>query len=143
MAETPSQPASSERRAVTDREHHDHRVPDSDHDTQHREQGCERWSDAQLMLTAEEAAQTLKVGRTTLYGLIRDGQLRAVHIGRSCRLTRAELIRYVERLDGSAHESVIPAPATTRRDAAGRPARLRTVSHQGQLFDLEPPPEVA
>jgi excisionase family DNA binding protein len=53
----------------------------------------------QLLLTAEEAAQVLRVGRTTLYALIKAGELRPIHIGRSCRLSRAELERYVDRLE--------------------------------------------
>lgn len=52
-----------------------------------------------LLLTAEEAARTLSVSRTTVYTLIKDGALRPVHIGRSCRLSRAELQRYVDRLE--------------------------------------------
>jgi excisionase family DNA binding protein len=55
-----------------------------------------------LLLTPEEAAQVLRVGRTTLYALIKDGDLRPVHIGRSCRVSRAELERYVDRLEAPA-----------------------------------------
>ena len=52
-----------------------------------------------LLLTAEEAARTLNISRTTVYTLIKEGALRPVHIGRSCRLSRAELLRYVGRLE--------------------------------------------
>ena len=52
-----------------------------------------------LLLTAEEAARTLSISRTTVYTLIKEGALRPVHIGRSCRLSRAELLRYVGRLE--------------------------------------------
>ncbi len=55
-----------------------------------------------LLLTPEQAAQVLRVGRTTLYALIKDGDLRPIHIGRSCRLSRAELERYVDRLEALA-----------------------------------------
>jgi excisionase family DNA binding protein len=55
-----------------------------------------------LLLTPEEAAQVLRVGRTTLYALIKDGDLRPVHIGRSCRLPWSELERYVDRLEALA-----------------------------------------
>ena len=61
-----------------------------------------------LLLTPEEAAQVLRVGRTMLYALIQDGHLRPVHIGRSCRVSRAELERYVDRLGA-------PAPAPMSR----------------------------
>ncbi|MCU1606071.1 MAG: putative excisionase, partial [Modestobacter sp.] len=64
-----------------------------------------------LLLTTEEAADLLRVGRTTVYALIKDGQLRPVHVGRSCRISRAELERYVSRLD-------TPPPATRTRTRA-------------------------
>ena len=51
-----------------------------------------------LLLTPEEAATVLRIGRTTIYALIKAGALRPVHIGRSCRLSRAELERYVRSL---------------------------------------------
>ena len=89
------------------------------------------WTDEQLLLTAEEAARALNVGRTTLYALIKDGQLHSVHIGRSCRLTRAELRRYVSRLD-----SASLAPVRLRHH--------RTLADPEALFDLDPtPPEAA
>ena len=62
-----------------------------------------------LLLTTEEAADLLRVGRTTIYALIKAGELRPVHIGRSCRLPRAELERYVARLQNS--PTAPPAPA--------------------------------
>jgi excisionase family DNA binding protein len=52
----------------------------------------------QLLLTPEEAARALRVGRTTVYALMKIGELRAVYIGRSCRLPAAELEHYVRRL---------------------------------------------
>ncbi|MCZ2805747.1 MULTISPECIES: helix-turn-helix domain-containing protein [unclassified Modestobacter] len=54
-----------------------------------------------LLLTAAQAAKALSISRTTLYTLINIGALRPVHIGRSCRLSRAELQRYVNRLEAS------------------------------------------
>ncbi|SDY28873.1 DNA binding domain-containing protein, excisionase family [Modestobacter sp. DSM 44400] len=74
-----------------------------------------------LLLTTEEAADVLRVGRTTVYALIKEGQLRPVHIGRSCRISRAELERYVSRLD-------TPPPATRTR------TRARTAVDQPALF---------
>jgi excisionase family DNA binding protein len=52
----------------------------------------------QLLLTPEEAARALRVGRTTVYALMKIGELRPVYIGRSCRLPAAELEQYVSRL---------------------------------------------
>lgn len=66
----------------------------------------------------------LRVGRTTIYALMKAGDLRPIHIGRSCRLSRAELERYVRRLD---------APETVPSRA---PARKRPTTNQGELFEL-------
>ena len=51
-----------------------------------------------LLLTPEEAAKVLRIGRTTVYALMKSGELRPVHIGRSCRISQAEVERYVRRL---------------------------------------------
>jgi excisionase family DNA binding protein len=62
-----------------------------------------------LLLTPEEVARVLRVGRTTVYALMKSGQLRSIHIGRSCRLSRAELERYVDGLE-SPHSRPQPPP---------------------------------
>jgi excisionase family DNA binding protein len=77
-----------------------------------------------LLLTPEEAAKLLRVGRTTVYALMKSGDLHPIHIGRSCRLSRAELERYVRRLEA-------PAPVPSRSSA-----RKRTTTDQGSLFEL-------
>src|SRR4051794_26547452 len=82
-----------------------------------------------MLLTPEEAATVLRLGRTTVYALMKSGDLHAVHIGRSCRLSRAELKRYVDRLDAGQR----PAAPTSR---TGR----RTSTDQGELFDVVPKP---
>jgi excisionase family DNA binding protein len=85
-----------------------------------------------LLMTPEEAANVLRVGRTTIYALIKAGELRPVHIGRSCRLSRAELQRYVRRLE-------TPEPVPPRS-----PARRRAAVNQRGLFDVErTPPDAA
>jgi excisionase family DNA binding protein len=59
------------------------------------------FSSEQLMHTVIEAARALRVGRSTIYVLINNGSLKPVHIGRSVRISRAELERYVQRLDAT------------------------------------------
>jgi excisionase family DNA binding protein len=82
-----------------------------------------------LLLTPEEAATVLRVGRTTIYALMKAGELHRVHIGRSCRISRAELERYVRRLDG-------PSPS-----ALSRPRRQRrTSTNQHGLFEFTSDP---
>lgn len=80
-----------------------------------------------LLLTTEEAADVLRVGRTTVYALIKAGELRPVHIGRSCRLSHAELKRYVSRLEA-------PPPKMPPR----RRRQQRTSTDQKELFELAP-----
>ena len=77
-----------------------------------------------LLLTPEEAAQVLRIGRTTLYALIKDGNLRPVHIGRSCRVSRAELERYVDRRGA-------PAPAPMSRLDRRRRTTSEVRGHPG------------
>ena len=69
-----------------------------------------------LLLTPEEAATVLRIGRTTIYALMQAGDLRPVHIGRSCRLPRAELERYVRSLETSSNA----APTSKSEFAAAR-----------------------
>jgi excisionase family DNA binding protein len=61
----------------------------------------------QLLFTTDEAAHVLSVGRTTIYMLMRAGELMPVHIGRSCRISRGELERYVARIDAAAEREPI------------------------------------
>ena len=85
-----------------------------------------------LLLTPEEAARVLGIGRTTVFALMKAGELRPVHIGRSCRLSRAELERYVGSLQAP------PQPPPTR----ARQRRRATTTGQRGLFDLiHIPPE--
>jgi excisionase family DNA binding protein len=84
-----------------------------------------------LLLTPEEAALVLRVGRTTIYALMKAGDLRPIHIGRSCRLSRAELERYVRRL-----EAPPPVPARPR-------AQHRSTVDQYALFEFGPTPDDA
>ncbi|KJE25402.1 transcriptional regulator, AlpA family [Frankia torreyi] len=53
-----------------------------------------------LLLTVNEAAALLGVGRTTVYDLIRANRLEAVQIGRSRRVPRAAVLAYVDWLRG-------------------------------------------
>ena len=53
------------------------------------------FTDEQLLLTTVQAGRVLGVGRTTIYQLIKTGELHAVHVGGRCRISWAELERYV------------------------------------------------
>jgi hypothetical protein len=70
-----------------------------------------------------------------MYALIRDGMVHAVHIGRSCRITRAEAERFARSLDAQQAGGMKPQAITHRR--------RRKASNQSELFDVGPPPDGA
>lgn len=53
---------------------------------------------AKLLLSAEEAARALGIGRTRMYELLRTGEVSSVKLGRSRRVRPEDLEEYVERL---------------------------------------------
>ena len=55
-----------------------------------------------LLLTVEQAAERLRLGRTTVYALISTGELESVTIGRLRRIPAEALPEYVSRLRQSA-----------------------------------------
>ena len=55
-------------------------------------------ADSDLLLTVEEAARRLRIGRTQMYSLITSGQVQSVTIGRLRRVPVESLTAYVSRL---------------------------------------------
>lgn len=53
-----------------------------------------------LLVSVEEAAGLLGIGRTTVYEMIRRGDVRPIRIGRCVRIPQRELEAFVERLVG-------------------------------------------
>ncbi|MBV1851906.1 helix-turn-helix domain-containing protein [Catellatospora tritici] len=53
---------------------------------------------SKLLLTADEAAAVLGIGRTLLYDLVRTGKVRSVQIGRLRRFRPADLRVYADQL---------------------------------------------
>ena len=68
-----------------------------------------RFTPEQLLLTTSEAAEVLRVSRTTVYNLMKVGELRPVHIGRACRISLAEIRRYVASKDDATMTSSSPS----------------------------------
>jgi excisionase family DNA binding protein len=50
------------------------------------------------LLTVEQAARRLSVGRTTMFALLKSGEILSVRIGRLRRIPIEELIAYAARL---------------------------------------------
>lgn len=89
----------------------------------------------QLLFTTDEAAHVLSVGRTTIYMLMRAGELKPVHIGRSCRISRGELERYVARIDAGDGQAIRPtdrAHDLSPKLLPTRPNPLRSVRGPAQ-----------
>jgi excisionase family DNA binding protein len=55
-----------------------------------------------VLLTVEAAAKQLSIGRTTMYGLIKAGQITTVQVGHLRRVPTSALTAYVERLADAA-----------------------------------------
>jgi excisionase family DNA binding protein len=55
-------------------------------------------TDDQLLVTPEEAARRLSVGRTTIYELMSSGELQSVNIGRCRRVPVSSLSSFVSKL---------------------------------------------
>ncbi|WP_432980976.1 helix-turn-helix domain-containing protein [Dactylosporangium sp. CA-233914] len=55
-------------------------------------------ADKRVVLTIEEAAQWLGIGRTTMYALVTSGEVRSVTIGRLRRVPVQCLEEYVQSL---------------------------------------------
>ena len=47
------------------------------------------------LLTADETAEVLKIGKNNLYKLLESGQLKAYRNGRVCRIPRLSVERYI------------------------------------------------
>jgi excisionase family DNA binding protein len=56
--------------------------------------------DDQLLVTPEEAARRLSLGRTTIYELMSSGALQSVNIGRCRRVPVSSLSSFVSKLIG-------------------------------------------
>jgi|LakMenEpi03Aug12_release.lakeMendotaPanAssembly.Ray.scaffolds.fasta_scaffold2148342_1 excisionase family DNA binding protein len=51
------------------------------------------------LLTVREASKALGIGRSTLYGLVMNGDIKSIKIGSSRRIKRSDLEAYVESLN--------------------------------------------
>jgi excisionase family DNA binding protein len=66
-------------------------------------------ADNRLLLTVEEAADRLGIGRSLMYELIRCGQIASIRVGRLRRVPFESLTEYVAALR---HQDRQPDPAT-------------------------------
>ena len=57
-----------------------------------------------VVLTVEETAELLKVGRTTVYDLVKGGRLDSIMIGRLRRIRYSDVITYLDRTASREHQ---------------------------------------
>lgn len=69
---------------------------------------AEIWSHVmdQLLFKIEEAAKVLGTSRSTVYRLMTSGQLVSIKVGRSRRVTRQALERFVKAMDDRARQDL-------------------------------------
>jgi excisionase family DNA binding protein len=70
-----------------------------------------------LLLTVEEAAGLLSIGRTRVFALVRTGELASVRVGSSRRVTPEALAQYVDGLRG-ARDAGMPVTRLRRKRPA-------------------------
>ena len=74
-----------------------------------------QWSELPLVLTSDQAAVVLQLKRRTITNMLDRGDFRGVKIGKEWRVSRAELLRFVEggvapRTQDKASTMVDPVP---------------------------------
>jgi excisionase family DNA binding protein len=82
---------------------------------------------SRLLLDVNEAAQELSVSRRTVQGLIYDGALASVTVGRCRRIAVVDLEAYVHELRSGGSDAV-HVPATKRPPAPIQRQRSKEVS---------------
>jgi excisionase family DNA binding protein len=60
-----------------------------------------------LLVSPEQAADVLNIGRTSVYRLIATGELRSILIGRSRRISASALVEFVGRLEAGAPSGTV------------------------------------
>lgn len=55
------------------------------------------FEDFPQVMTVEELAAALRIGRNAAYQLVRDKAIRAIKVGRNIRIPRAALVEFLDR----------------------------------------------
>jgi excisionase family DNA binding protein len=81
-----------------------------------------------ILLTPEEAARALRIGRTRLYAFLADGTLPSVQIGHSRRIAMRALEEFVRRLqfDDQHVQREAVSTASDKRHDVGQQLSLRS-----------------
>ncbi len=86
-----------------------------------------------LLVTMSRACKLLSIGRTTLYGLIKDNTIPQVHVGRCARISMKEIDAYVSNL------RVEPRSEKVKRDVTPAARKAPNQTSVGPSADLQNP----
>lgn len=89
-----------------------------------------------VMLTAEQAAEALGIGRTTLFALLKRGEINSVRIGRLRRIPQSELDAYAARL--MAEQNPSATDGTAPHPHAGTPEPGRRLHPESTVLPERP-----
>ena len=81
-----------------------------------KEKVQEDTDDKQLLITIDEAARRLSIGRSHIYAQMQHGNLRSVRIGRSRRILEEDLDDFIEQLLGGSNRIAL-RPVQLAREA--------------------------
>ena len=87
-----------------------------------------------LAYTDAEVAALLRVSRRTVYRLRKSGALRAIHIGRSVRISRSALADFIG--DGARRD--VPSPALEAAEIASTQSKRKGNKDAGQSPCIQP-----
>ena len=59
--------------------------------------GCLNYDELPLALTVNEVSDVLRIGRNTVYDLVRCGKISSIKIGRQLRVPKSALQAYLEK----------------------------------------------
>lgn len=86
-----------------------------------------------ILLTSEEAAAALRIGRTRMYALLAEGKVASVQIGHSRRISVKALEDFVHRLHAGDGEAVTRQGHDRKRS----PRRSRRIKPEGSSLQAE------
>lgn len=82
-----------------------------------------------LMLTVEETARVLRIGRNSAYEAVAGGSIPSIRIGRKIRVPRRALAAWIE--DRDEHWSLAPSPVSNAAHDASAPSARSGSGNEG------------
>lgn len=94
------------------------------------------WKELPVILTAEEAADLLRIHPNTLKSLLDSGELVGVKVGRAWRVSRDALKTYLETPQANANEDPVARALELLEDATADALEVLLDEHQEALYGV-------